>query len=261
MKENHTIFMDAIKTFCDYILKKHSKSVVSVWVIKTPKEAVGELFLMVLVNDIRSPSAVRKIEKDAAKVEEAVFNNLDIRMHSGFYKLSRYFESVMKGDKDMFAEIRNSFPVYDPTGFFGPLKKLVESGKIVGTEESLMKLIYDVKERYSDIEKIKIHILENVYSAIVDSGQAAILSLGITYPSHKDIASQLEKHFVRKHKLEKRYASYCRDVIGFLKDVEHKKTKQVSGRQLDMIIRKGSMFLERMKELVEDNEKEGLNAG
>lgn len=248
--------VDALETFCNLILKKHGSIIVSIWIIKPPEKMSEDLYLIILVNNFKAgKQKVRKLELDVLKVEKAVFNNLDVRMHSGFYNLSNYFESVMKGDEEIFNEIKYSMPVYDPTGFFGPLKKLVETGKIVGTQESLFKLIFDVKERFRDIDNIKMKILDNIYSAIVDTGQAALISAGSSFPIHKDIAKGLEKHFVKKHMLEERYVNYCNDIVGFLKAIEHKKIKTITGKQIDEMIRKGNLFVNRMKDLVEEIER------
>ena len=261
-KEVDIRYVNALEAFCTSLIRKHGRIVVSIWLLKNPERLrEKDLYVIILLNDIKTgKSGFKKLELDVLEAEKAVSTNLGVRIHSGFYNLSVYFESVMKGDEDIFREIRHSIPVYDPTGFFGPLKKLINTGKIVGTRESLFKLVFDMKERYKDIHKVKMRILDNIYAAVVDSGQAALITAGTRFPIHKDIASGLEKHFVKKHMLEKRYADYCSDIIQFMKEVEHKRIKNMTGKTLDVMIKKGNLFVNRMKDLVDEIEKKTANA-
>ena len=164
---------------------------------------------------------------------------------------------IRHGSPVTYSEIRHGLPVYDPAGFFVPLKKLLDEGKIPGTKEAMRSLISRAPVRLKRIRFLfKTRVLEHIYGAVVDSAQAALMSIGAVPPSPKHVPDAVRNQLVKKKLLEPEYARYCGDVIKFWKDVEHGKITEVSGQKLDEMMSKGLFFVGRIERLLQEMPKE-----
>lgn len=249
MKKQQTL--KAIKAFCDPLLKKHAKIIKAIWLLRTEGKDID---LIILIDNLTG-FAVDKInrkqfELDVLKQERAVLKRFKIPVHTGFYEMTDYFNKIMENDLAVFAEIKNGIEVYDPTGFFAPLKELVRRGKILGTKESLIRLITSVKERFKNLHNLKLEALDNIYSAVIDAGQAALLAANYSIPIQRDVAKHLKICFVDKGLLEKRYIDWVNKIVKIYKGFEHGKIKYLTGQEVDDLIDKGKAFIKRMDSLI-----------
>ena len=249
--------LQVAEKFCKEIVSHFKKEVKAIWVLTVEKGK--EVTLTILLDDLNvNKLRMYKIENVVKQVEKKILEEDKIAVHAGFYELSKYFENVMKGNLIMFSEIRNSQPLYDPTGFFTPLKPLIEEGEIVGTRESLLKLIHNVKGRLAKIDMLKLEVLEDLYSAIVSAGQAPLIAMNYPAPVPKEVSKQLKKHFVnQKGWLSIESITTCEEIINTFKDFEHKRKVDISGKELDDLVRKGKAFISKMEHLVSKIHQEG----
>ncbi len=248
--------LQVAEKFCKEVISHFKKEVKSIWLLTVEKNK--EITLTILLDDLNVDKLRRsKIESVVKQVEKKILKEDQVAVHTGFYDLSKYFENVMKGNLVMFSEIRNSQPLYDPTGFFTPLKPLIEGGEIIGTRESLLKLIHNVKGRLAKIDMLKLEVLENLYSAVVSAGQAPLIAMNYPAPVPKEVSKQLRKHFVsQKGWLSMDFINMCDDVIQTFKDFEHKRKVDITGKELDELVKKGKAFILRMEHLVSNIHKE-----
>lgn len=242
--------LKAVEKLCKEIVSNFKKEVKAIWLLTSEKNK--DVTLTVLLDDLNVSRLRRfKIESTVKRIEKKIWKEDRIAMHTGFYELSKYFENVMKGNLIMFSEIRNSQPLYDPTGFFTPLKPLIEEGEIIGTKESLLRLISNIKGRIRKIDGLKLDILENLYIAVVNAGQAPLIAANYPIPVQKEVSKQLKKYFVKKdEKLSMDFIKMCDDVVKSFKEFEHKKKVDISGEELDDLIKKSKAFISRMEHLV-----------
>jgi uncharacterized protein (UPF0332 family) len=158
----------------------------------------------------------------------------------------------MQNKIDVFSEIKNSAALYDPTGFFVPLQRLVEKGKILGTKENLTHFIVGVRKRLGDLREIKLRVLSSIYEAVIDAGQAPLIAANYAIPVQRGVAPALEKRFVKRGLLAKRYLDYFNDIVNYFKDFEHEKISKIEGKKLDDFTKKAILFIDRMEELSEE---------
>jgi len=241
---------EALEKFCKEVTSRFKKEVKAIWLLTAEKNE--DIILTILLDDLNAGRLKRfVIRKFVKRIERKILKENSIVIHTGFYNLSEYFEKVMKGSLVIFSEIKNAQPLYDPTGFFTPLKPLAEEGEIMGTKESLIKLIGNVKMRFNKIEVLKIEILEKLYTAVVNAGQAPLIAANCPVPAQKEITKCLKKHFVNeKYSLSLDYLEMCDDVIRAFKDFEHKRRCDISGRELNELSRKSKAFISKMERLV-----------
>ena len=237
-----------IAKFVHELTALHRKSIKAVW--KLEVERTHDASLIVLIDNLSTDEAERKrIEADAARERKKLAREHGLKINTGFYVLSTYFEDVMRGNVSIFSEIKHSEALYDPTGFFKPLQSLVAEGRVLGTKEALLRFIYSVKRRLGVAEEMKVEALENLYAAVVNAGQAPLIAANQPIPVQKELAKSLRKHFMAKGMLSNEHIRQCEDVINAFKDFEHRKTSEISGRELDILIRKARLFVERMENL------------
>lgn len=233
------------KIFFDTIVKKFGEYIKASWVI----EYEGEILVIVLVNDLKaSEEIIRKIKNECLKIDKEIEKKINIVVHISIVKLSEYFREIIQNKIDVFIEITRAFPIYDPSGFFRPIKRLVEKGEIRGTKESMMKLISEVRQKIDEANKIKLSCLSSIYSAVVDAAEAALLVRGISFYIPKQLPPLLQKTFLKEKKISKKTLDVFNKIYNAYKDYEHE-NKIISGEELDKLIADAYTFIDEMQEV------------
>lgn len=244
----------AVKAFCDLVLAKYKAIIKSIWLL-TPKEfeKTTSLTVIILLNDVQRIDHItkRNVETAALAAERKVKQEMGIDIHPSFYLLSDYWDMIRHGSPVTFSEIRQGLPVYDPSGFFVPLKKLLAQGKIPGTKEAMRSLIAKAPLRIKRIKFLfKTRILEHVYTAVVDAAQALLIAQGFAPPAPKHVPKAVKINLVKQEVLEPEYGRYCEEIISYWKKVDHGEVKEVPGKKLDDLLEKGALFVARIERLM-----------
>ncbi|MBI3412891.1 MAG: hypothetical protein HY051_02305 [Candidatus Aenigmarchaeota archaeon] len=243
------------KSLIDRLTKKYPTVVKSIWMTSSSEDRKGDtiIFLLDDTNQIDSITT-NEIKLGAQKLVKS----LGLRGETDliFYKLSDYWELIRHGSPVTFTEIRDGVPLYDPSGFFLPLKKLLLEGRVPGTKEAMKSLIQQSPLRLLRIERVHtISIIDALSSAVVDAAQAPLMSVGVSPPTPKNVPDQLRIHFVRKRKLSPEYVKYYEDVIKTWKKLEHGELKIIRPEKIDELVEKATRFVEKMEELMQRIEK------
>mgnify|MGYP001586562189 CR=1 FL=1 len=182
-----------------------------------------------------------------------VKNNLSPQI----YLLTDFWESVKDANPIMFTFIRDGIPLYD-RGTFMPWKALLKMGKLKPSPESIDMFMsigdQTVKRAKRALLDIVIHEL---YWGVITPSQALLMLYGLPPPTSKQTVSEMKKIFVDKEKmLEKRYIDILEEiVIKYYKGYEHEKVKEISGKEVDKLLKDTEDYLKRLKELREQIEK------
>ena len=172
------------------------------------------------------------------------------------YLLTEFWECVKDANPVMFTFIRDGVPIYDQ-GTFMPWKSLLKMGKLKPSPESIDLFMSmgdkTTKRAKSALLDIVIHEL---YWGITTPSQALLMLYGLPPPTPKQIVSEMKKIFVEKEKmLEKKYINILEKIVGFYKDYEHEKVKEIKGAEVDKLVEDTEAYLKRLKELREQIEK------
>ena len=241
--------LEVVKNFAQEIAEKYKEVVKAVWLVMEEEAHTA----IVLLDDTSGAdvTAIETVKSSLRNIAEKIKKEKNFDFRILFYLLTDYWELIRHGSPVTFAEIREGIPVYDPSGFFVPLKKLLEQGRIPGTKEAMKTLLEEAPIRLLRIERIYTRkIVDYLSMAVVDAGQAPLLLIGVSPPIPRELPGKLRIHFVRKKKLEPEYVRYCEDVIKYEKAVEHKKITHISGADLDVLLDKAVRFVERMEKLM-----------
>ncbi len=182
-----------------------------------------------------------------------VKNQLNVQV----YLLTEFWEGVKDANPIFYTFLRDGVPLYDRGGFL-PWKLLLRMGKIKPSPESIDmfmstgdKTIEIIKRRMLDI------IIGDLYWGVITPTQALLMLYGLPPLAVKETVKEFRKIFVEQEKiLEKKYADILEEiVVKYYKGYEHGEIKEVSGKDIDRLMKDFEDFLKRLKELREDIEK------
>src|SRR3989344_1736169 len=168
------------------------------------------------------------------------------------YLLTEFWEGVKDANPIFYTFLRDGVPIYDRGGFL-PWKLLLKMGKIRPSPEAI-DFQMDMGERLVQATKGKmIGIMgEDLYYAILNPAQAALMLYGIASPTPKETIQLMDDVFVKKEKLlEKKYVDILVKIRKYYKDIEHGTLKEVSGKDIDDLLKVAEDYLKRVKKLFE----------
>jgi uncharacterized protein (UPF0332 family) len=107
------------------------------------------------------------------------------------------------------------------------------------------------------LERIKLKLkeigMEDTFYAILTPSQAALMLYGIPPPTPKETPDVMTDILVNKEKLlEKEYIDILKRNIQVRKELEHGTKKDLSGAELDKLIKDAEKYIKRLSELFKD---------
>ncbi len=248
------------------VIKKFEKYVVSY-------VAVGSLFrgdarsndidVAVVIDDtdVKKMSRAELRDKLGAIIrsmgyEAGAIANVKKSFHIQVYILTDFWESVKEASPVIFTFLRDGVPLYD-RGVFMPWKLLLEMGRIKPSPEAI-DLHMDLGDRLIERAKNKLVgiLAEDVYYAILNPSQAALMLYGVPPPTPRETIKLLNEIFVKKEKLlESKYVAILEKIFKYFKDIEHFKIKYVTGKEIDELMEDANEYLKRIKRLFTAIEK------
>ena len=167
------------------------------------------------------------------------------------YLLTDFWESVKDAHPVIFTFIRDGIPLYD-RGTFMPWKALLKMGKLKPSPESIDmfmsmgdKVEKRVKRTLLDL------VIGDIYWGVLTPSQALLMLYGLPPPNVKETVKEMKNVFVDKEKmLEKKYIDILEKIaIKYYKGYEHEKIKEISGKEIDQLLKDMNDYLKRLKEL------------
>jgi len=166
------------------------------------------------------------------------------------WTLTEFWDMARIGHPLLYTIVRDGWALYD-TGFWIPIRKLLEMGKIPTTLEAVEKFMEAAPQKISRVETAKLYMIaEDLYYAFLNSAQALLMYTGQNPPAPKYTPQEVREHLVNTNLLEESYLADLESIIDFRKKVEHKEITDISGQQLDEYIQKTKQFVSRMEQLL-----------
>jgi len=176
--------------------------------------------------------------------------------HIQTYILTDFWDSIKDANPVIYTFLRDGVPLYD-RGVFMPWKLLLKMGRIRPSPEAIDYQM-DIGERLIQRTKGKlIGIMgDDLYYAILNPAQAALMLYGIAPPTPKETIELMEEIFVKKEKLlEKKYVDILRKIRKYYKDIEHGTIKDIKGKEIDELLTDAEDYIKRIKKLFEQIQK------
>ena len=173
------------------------------------------------------------------------------------YLLTDFWEAVKDAHPVMFTLIRDGVPLYD-RGTFMPWKALLKMGKLKPSPEAIDMFMSMGDKADKRVKRTMLDlVMGDIYWGVLTPSQALLMLYGLPPPNVKETVKQMKSVFVDKEKmLEKKYIDILEKIcIKYYKGYEHEKVKEVSGKEVDELLKDMNDYLKRLKELREQIEK------
>lgn len=216
----------------------------------------SDVDVYIIFDDTKMP--LKKFEDIRDKIDKDIYSiatSIDPRLHpQPILALTEFIKGTRYTHPLFFNIIREGYAIYD-TGFFIPMRKLLEWGEFPITPEAAHTRIDTVPGRIKRVKNVKLYIIaEDLYYAMLDAAQAVLMYVGIGPPNPKQSADEVRKHLVDTGLLEEEYAKMLEDVVVFRKKVEYKELSDISGQEVDEWIKKAEKYVDRFEKLLKDLE-------
>lgn len=216
----------------------------------------SDIDLLVVVDDTKArftPELKMQFDKKIRQIGKKVSQRITVQPA---WTLTEFWDMARIGHPLLYTIVRDGWALYD-TGFFIPIRKLLEMGKIPTTLEAVEKFMSGAPKKLKRVKSEKLYLVaEDLYYAMLNASQAVLMYLGINPPAPKYTSRAIKEHLVDQDLLEESYLNDLDEVIEFRKGVEHKEIKDNPGEKLDEYIKKSEKFIDRMEQLLTKLEKE-----
>jgi len=178
------------------------------------------------------------------------------KLEPQIYLLTDFWQSVKDAHPVMFTFIRDGIPLYD-RGTFMPWKALLKMGKLKPSPEAIDMFMSMGDQVVSRSKKILLsEVFVNVFWGITTPAQALLMLNGCPPPNaKKELLHDFKREFYNTKMIEKKYIDFLEKVITTWRDYEHEKIKEISGKDIDKLLKDTEDYLKRLKELRKEIEK------
>ena len=247
--------MESAEEFSDKLVDKLGEKVktVAVWgsVPKGEHGVDSDIDTLVILDDTKLQKDVpddarKKIRSKVTKLAKETDERITIQY---FPFLTEFWDSLRNGEPLAIEAVRNGQAVYD-VGIFMPAKRLLERGKISGTQESVKKRLKLAAAGYKKAEKnLRSSIPHKLEQVMANAGQGPIMLVGKQPPAKEKVPEVLEEMFVEKDLLEEEYVENAQKLYDF-GDKGEKNSEEVTGQEVEEHLEMADDFVRRMHKLV-----------
>ncbi|WP_414836364.1 nucleotidyltransferase domain-containing protein [Candidatus Nanohalococcus occultus] len=247
--------MKSAEEFADKLVDKLGDKVkcVAVWG-SVPKGEHGydsDIDTLVILDDTKLQNDVPQDARDKIKRKVTdLAKETDERITIQYFPfLTEFWDSLRSGEPIAIEAVRNGEAVYD-VGIFMPAKRLLQRGKISGTQESVKKRLNLAASGYKKAENtLRSSIPHKLEQAMANAGQAPIMLAGKQPPAKEKVPEVLEEMFVENDMLEEEFIEKAQSIYDFA-DVGEKESDKVTGEMVEEHLQMTDDFVRRMHQLV-----------
>ncbi len=186
-------------------------------------------------------------------------------LHINTVKLTTWWNDLMHGDAVVLNILRYGEALIDIGGFFKPLKSLLLQGRIHSTPEAVHAALQRSPLHLARSKAAEAGAIEGVYWSMVDSAQAALITIGRLPPSPEHITKMLYESFVESRLLPKEFVGWYRDIFALHKELNHGRLHEIKGAEIDLWQDRAEKFLRKMVQIIdvaiEQNKRDLMNKG
>lgn len=184
-------------------------------------------------------------------VLERMISEISDRIHITTLRFTSFWDSIRTGDPVSINILREGMPIID-SGFFEPMQRLLQQGRIRPTPESIWTYF---SRAPATLYNSKWHIMQatvDLYWATIDAAHAALMKLGEMPPSPDHIADLIQVRMVNENIVDKKYAKHMKEFYDVYKGISHKRIKEISGQEYDRLFNQAEDFIKTMQKIIEN---------
>ena len=249
------------------VLKKFEKYIVSYIlagsIVQGKATHTSDIDVCIIVDDTDVKKMTRAELKDKLRAiiismgfEAGKLTGIENKINIQVWILTDFWEGIKEANPIFFTFLRDGIPFYD-RGIFMPWKLLLQMGRIKPSPEAIDMFMSTGEQMLERIKfKIKDIGMEDTFYAILTPSQAALMMYGIPPPTPKETPEVMTDIFVNKEKLlEKEYIDILKRNIEIRKELEHGTKKELTGAEVDKLLKDAEKYLKRLEELFKAIEK------
>ena len=210
--------------------------------------AESDIDVLIVTDDTNFTISQAVIEAYRLIVEKLI-HKVSGRLHITSMTFTSFWEHARSGDPIVINILRDGIALYD-FGFFVPLQKLLKQGRIRPTEESMWRYFSRAPKTLLNSRWHLLQAALDLYWAVIDSAHAALMRKGVMPPSPEHVSEMLEKEFVKKGLLPKKYATIMKNFYELQKKVTHREIRRISGEEFEKYYEQAEEFVRKMKHVV-----------
>jgi len=238
----------------DKILEKYGNRVKCIImmgsVARSEYKAKSDVDVFMVIDDTEkeiSPEEKNEIDDNLEKMATGISEDISIQPS---YTLTEFWDYARVCHPIIYNFIKEGKTLYD-AGFFMPIKRLLEMGKIPATREAIESYMEGAPKKLMRAKTVKLLMLaEDCYYAMLNTAQAVLMFMGLEPPVPNKAYDEVKKYLVDPGILEQQYADWLKDIIEVRKKIEHKELMDVTGAFVDEWIDKADKFIEKMFQLL-----------
>ena len=215
----------------------------------------GDIDILIIVDDgkIELQGEVKKFYE--TELKKIIFEeHSPMKFHVNTVVLSESWDGIRIGDPILLNIIREGLPIFD-RGFFVPLKKLVEKGKVRPTIEAIYLCLDNADVHLLRAREFLLKSVSELYWAAIDYVNAAVMTKKMVPADPKHAANLLRRFFADEYKLSEDDIKFFEKLYSLMKKIGRGDLNDITGKEIDDLREKTMKFIERMKHIVIEEEK------
>ena len=243
-----------VNEFTKQVLDKYGKFVKAIVmmgsVAREEFKPKSDIDMFVILDDTAmklTPEMQDKIDAELEKIAEKISPNLSVQPS---YSLTEFWDFARVAHPIIYNFIKEGVAVYD-TGFFEPIKNLLNMGRIPATREAIENYMEGAPKKLMRAKTVKLLMLaEDAYYAMLNTSQAVLMFMGLPPPVPNKAYEEVKTNLVEPGILEPEYAEWLKEIIEIRKKIEHKEIQDVEGKFVDEWLDKAEKFVDKMFSLL-----------
>ncbi|MBW3015628.1 nucleotidyltransferase domain-containing protein [Candidatus Woesearchaeota archaeon] len=249
------------------VLKKFEKYIVSYVLAGSLTQGkatkTSDIDVWIVIDDTDVKKMTRAELKDKLRaiiigmgIEAGQMTGIQNKLNVQVWILTEFWDGLREANPVFFTSLRHGVPFYD-RGVFMPWKQLLKMGRLKPSMEAIDMYMSSGEQMLQRVKwKIKDIGMEDTYLAILTPSQAALMMFGIPPSTPRDTPELMRDIFVKKEKLlEEKYVKILERNIKIRKDLEHGTKKDLTGKEIDTLLKDAEDYLKRIHKLFEEIQK------
>jgi uncharacterized protein (UPF0332 family)/predicted nucleotidyltransferase len=172
-------------------------------------------------------------------------------LHVNTIRLTTWWRDLLHGDPVVLNILRQGQVLIDIGGFFNPIKSLLLQGQIHATPEAVYSALQRAPYHLLRSKQAILASIEGVYWCMVESAQAALITLGKLPPSPEHVIRMLHDNFVVTGIMKADYVKMYRDIYILHKQIAHGDVRELESGIVSQWQDRANDFMKKMVSIID----------
>ncbi len=213
------------------------------------RQKSNDVDILVVVDDL-SIELTRPLVQGYRVIIQKIVADVSEKLHITTLRYTTFWEYTRAGDPVGVNILRDGVAIYD-TGFFMPLQRLLYSGRIRPSAESIWTYYGRTGISLENAKGKLLGAALDLYWAVMDASHAALMRVGEVPPSPEHVPAYLKERLVKPGLLEPKWPGICKEFYHLMKSVSHREIKEIKGELFDHYAQLAHDYVERMRRIIE----------